>query len=192
MTCATYTTHGKARCTIHYTNYTILCEVVKQRLNRIIGMVGLNEDRVRAQILKEKDRNHGLAGETAAKKIARHEKRLTEIARIYAKLYEDRALDVVSDENFRMLSTKLQTEQTQLTAEVQSLKDSMAEKEKTTGDVDGFMEVIRSMEQIVELDADILNALIDRIDIGEKTTGEDGQVFQRIDISYRFVGKLDL
>ena len=91
-----------------------------------------------------------------------------------------------------MLSTKLQTEQAQLAAEVQSLKDSVAEQEKATGDVDGFMEVIRSVEQIGELDADVLNALIDRIEVGEKTTGEDGQIFQRIDISYRFVGKLDL
>jgi len=91
-----------------------------------------------------------------------------------------------------MLSAKLQTEQNQLTAEVQSLKDSMAEKERTTGDVDGFMAAIRSVEQIDELDADVLNALIDRIDIGEKTTDENGQVFQRIDISYRFIGKLDL
>ena len=192
LICATYISHGKARCTNHYTNYTMLSEVVRQRLNHLIGMVKLDEGRVRAQILKEKELNDGRAGENAAKKIARHEKRLSEISRIYAKLYEDRALDVVSDENFRMLSTKLQTEQAQLAAEVQSLKDSVAEQEKATGDVDGFMEVIRSVEQIGELDADILNALIDRIEVGEKTAGEDGQIFQRIDISYRFVGKLEL
>lgn len=76
LICATYRTLGKVRCTAHYTNYIMLCEVVKQRLNRIIGMVKLDEDRVRSRILKEKDQNRGLAGETAAKKIARHEKRL--------------------------------------------------------------------------------------------------------------------
>jgi len=192
MVCATYVSHGKARCTVHYTNYIMLCEVVKQRLNRLISMVELDKGKIRAQILKEKELHHGLAGETAAKKIAKHEKRLVEISRIYTKLYEDRALEVVSDENFHMLSTKLQAEQTRLTAEVQSLKDSVAEQQKATDDVDGFMEAIRSVGQIDELDADILNALVDRIDIGEKTTDEVGQVFQRIDICYRFVGKLDL
>jgi len=191
LSCATYTSHGKARCTIHYTNYNMLCEVVKQRLNRLIGMARVNEDRVRARILKEKEQNHGLSSETAVKKIAKNEKRLSEIARIYAKLYEDRALDIVSDENFRMLSDKLQNEQAQLTSETQSIKDSMAEKEKTTDEVGSFMEVIRFMEQINELDADILGALIDRIDIGEKVTGENGSTYQKIDISYKFVGRLD-
>lgn len=192
LLCATYKTHGKARCTTHYTNYTMLCEVVRQRLNQIIGMVRLDEGRVRARILREKDQSHGLASETAANKITKHEKRLGEITRIYAKLYEDRALEIVSDENFRMLSGRLQGEQAQLTAEIQSLQESMAETEKTTDDVGSFVEILRSMEQIDELDADILNTLIDRIDIGEKATDENGEIFQRIDISYKFIGKLDL
>lgn len=190
LTCATYTTHGKARCTSHYTSYDMLSEVIKLRLNRIIGMAKISEDRVRKEILKSKNQSGSLATDTAAKKLAKNDKRLSEIERIYAKLYEDRALEVVSDENFKMLSVKLQTEQKQLRADSDWLRESVAEKEKSAEDVVNFIEVIKSMEQIEVLDEGILNALIDRIDIGEKVTAEDGEVYQSVEVSYKFIGKV--
>ena len=35
------------------------------------------------------------------------------------------------------------------------------------------------------------NALIEKIVVHEKTTGEDGEKEQTVDIYYRFVGKID-
>ena len=37
----------------------------------------------------------------------------------------------------------------------------------------------------------MLNALIEKIVVHEKTVGEDGEKEQTVDIYYRFVGKID-
>ncbi len=42
-----------------------------------------------------------------------------------------------------------------------------------------------------ELTTEMLNALIEKIVVHEKTVGEDGEKEQTVDIYYRFVGKID-
>jgi site-specific DNA recombinase len=191
LTCATYGRYGNSRCTSHYVSYDMLSELVQERLNRIIKMVNVNADRVRAKILRERNRTSILADESAAKKLSRNEKRLHEISRIYTKLYEDRALDVISEENFRTLNDKLQNEQEQLHVETESIKQKMAETIEADEDTDSFISLVKGMKHIDVLDEKVLNALIDRIDVGEKVTDENQEVYQQVDISYKFVGKLD-
>lgn len=191
LTCATYTSHGKARCTSHYTSLDMLTEVVRQRLNRIIGMVQINESKVRKAIQSAQSDSQSVTTVSLEKQLTKNQKRLTDIERIFAKLYEDRALDVIADRNFTMLSSKLQVEQTDLIEESESIKERLAASEKSAEDIGNFIDVIKSMEHIEQLDAKIVNALIDRIDIGEKSTDENGEIYQSIDITYKFIGKLE-
>ena len=79
---------------------------------------------------------------------------MSEIARIYAKLYEDRALEIVS--------------------------------------IQSFFALIKSMKHVDELDRPIVQALIERIEIGESRTDGDSVRNQQIDIFYKFIGKVDL
>lgn len=192
LCCGSYTTFGKTRCSIHYVNYRNLCELLRQRLNSIIGMVNVSESKVREKILQSKLQNDDTNEANIGKKLAQNEKRLGEISRIFAKLYEDRVLENVSEDNFKMLSDKLQVEQAQLKSEIALAQESLIQKVQTDADVGNFMEVIKAMKQIQVLDAQILNALIDRVEISEKTVDENGETFQQIEISYKFIGKLEL
>ncbi len=79
---------------------------------------------------------------------------MSEIARIYAKLYEDRALEIVS--------------------------------------IQSFFALIKSMKHVDELDRPIVQALIERIEIGESRTDGDSVRNQQIDIFYKFIGKVEL
>jgi hypothetical protein len=192
LTCATYGRYGNSRCTCHYISYDMLSELVQNRLNRIIKMVNVYPDRVKAKILREKNQASTLADENAVKKLARNGKRLSDITRIYTKLYEDRALDVITEENFKMLNDKLQNEQEQLNAENEAIKRQMAETIETSEDIDSFIALVKGMRHIDVLDEEILNTLIDRIDVGEKVADENGEFYQQVDISYKFIGKLDI
>lgn len=192
LTCATYGRYGSSRCTSHYISYDLLLELVQSRLNRMIRMVSLNAERVKAKILRERNLASALADENAAKRLARNEKRLSDIARIYTRLYEDRALNVITEENFKAMNDKLQNEQEQLYSENEGIRWQIVEKAETSEDIDSFLALVQGMERIDELDEDTLNALIDRIDVGEKATDENGDCCQQVDISYKFIGKLDL
>jgi len=192
LTCATYGRYGNSRCTSHYISYDMLSELMQSRLNRIIKMVNVNPEKVKAKILREKNQASTLADENAVKKLARNEKRLSDIARIYTKLYEDRALEVITEENFRTLNDKLQKEQEQLHIENEAIKRQVDETIETSEDIDSFISLVKGMKHIDALDEETLNTLIDRIDVGEKVTDENGEVYQQVDISYKFVGKLDI
>ena len=54
------------------------------------------------------------------------------------------------------------------------------------------MKLIQQYSEITELDAPLLNTLIEKIVIHEATKGPDGVREQEVEIFYRFVGKIDL
>ena len=56
---------------------------------------------------------------------------------------------------------------------------------------DKFVNLIKKYTVIDQLDAAILNELIDKIVVHHKEIAEDGRVFQQVEIYYRFIGKLE-
>ena len=101
-------------------------------------------------------------------------------------------MEVISEQNFTMLSTKLQGEQQALNEENELFKERLVEQEQDTEGISNFIEIIKSLKKIEKLDAKILKALIEKIEIGEKTKDENGEIFQAIDITYKFIGRVEL
>jgi len=90
-----------------------------------------------------------------------------------------------------MLSDRLQDEQKKLHDELSVIKKRSEEFEKTEENIQSFVTLIKSMKHVDELDRQIVQALIERIEIGESRTDADGVRNQQIDIFYKFIGKVD-
>ena len=58
--------------------------------------------------------------------------------------------------------------------------------------LDRFLPVIWKYTDIKELNAHILNELIEKIVVHEKVVDEDGTKSQRVDIYYKFIGCVNL
>lgn len=188
--CDTYKKYSKLECSCHYTNYKNLCKIVLESINSLIFKVKPDEEKIMKRLRKLKNLGT-IADDNTSKKVAKKEKRLSEIARIYAKLYEDRALEIVSEENFKMLSDRLQDEQKKLRDELAAIRKRSEEFEKTEENIQSFITLIKSITHVDELDRPMVQALIERIEIGESRTGSDGVRNQQIDIFYKFIGKVD-
>ncbi|SDG36551.1 protein of unknown function [Fontibacillus panacisegetis] len=91
-------------------------------------------------------------------------------------------MEIVSEENFKMLSDRLQDEQKKLRDELAAIKKRSEEFEKTEENIQSFVTLIKSMKHVEELDRPIVQALIERIEIGESRTDADGERNQQIDI----------
>ena len=85
-------------------------------------------------------------------------KRLAELDRLFSSLYEDKVMERITERNFEMMSGKYQKEQLEIEA------------------------------RLKELDATIINALIDKILVSEREKLADGTVRQEIKIYYKFIG----
>ena len=79
------------------------------------------------------------------KKLAQDEKRITELDRLYIKVYEDNAAGRLSDERFTMMSRNYEDEQAQLKAEVQALQNEIEAQERQVENLEQFIQRVQNM-----------------------------------------------
>ncbi len=119
------------------------------------------------------------------------ESRQNEIDRLFAKMYEDRACEKITERNFIMLSGKYQKEQIELEQQITNLREELSKMEQDMIGAEKWIELIKEYSVPKELTAPLLNAMIEKILIHEATTNEDNERIQEIEIYYRFIGKVD-
>ena len=125
------------------------------------------------------------------KKIDTNNKRITELDDIFKRLYEDNLNGKITDERFEKLSRDYEEEQKFLKAETETLETEFAQNEKTINNVEYFLKIVRQYTDIQELNARVVNDLIDKIKIHDPIK-ENGQRIQQIDIYYTAVGVIDI
>lgn len=118
-------------------------------------------------------------------------KRLAEIDRLFAALYEDKVMEKITQRNYDLLTAKYEQEQAELQGSLSRIRQELSEKEEKEKGITDFIEMIKGYAGLKELNATILNTLIDRILIYEREEGKDGKLTQDIEIHYKFVGTLD-
>lgn len=126
-----------------------------------------------------------------ASTLKKAENRQNEIDRLFAKMYEDRACEKITERNFVMLSSKYQKEQIELEQQITSLREELSKMEQDMIGAEKWIELIKEYSVPKELTAPLLNAMIEKILIHEATTNEDNERIQEIEIYYRFIGKVE-
>ena len=123
------------------------------------------------------------------KRLAQAEKRLTELDRLFIRIYEDNVAGRITDERFSMMSKTYEDEQTQLKVEIQSLQQEIEEQERQIENLKQFIQRVRKYEDLQELTPYALRELVKAIYI-EAPDKSSGKRHQSIRISYDLVGFL--
>ena len=74
---------------------------------------------------------------------------------------------------------------------IKMLKEALAESRETVDDAKKWIAVVKQYSEPTELTAELLNNMIDKIVVHEAIKYENGFREQKIEIYYRFVGKID-
>lgn len=74
---------------------------------------------------------------------------------------------------------------------IQQLREEMEVAVQTAVDAERWIELIKQCSNPTELTAELLNTLIEKIVVHEAVKNEDGSRKQKVDIYYRFIGKID-
>ena len=107
------------------------------------------------------------------------------------RMYEDRAEKKITERNFVMLSSKYQKEQIELEEQIANLSEELRKMEQEMIGAEKWIELIKEYSVPKELNATLLNAMIEKILIHAPQTNESGERTQEIEIYYRFIGKVD-
>ncbi|HBG5183286.1 TPA: recombinase family protein [Clostridioides difficile] len=186
-TCNNYGRYGNIVCTAHAIEARDLFNAVLADINRFADMAVNDERAVRAieKRLTETDQSKAKAMEKERKKL---NKRLAELDRLFSSLYEDKVMERITERNFEMMSGKYQKEQLEIEARLKEVTETLNESYEKSQGIRDFLSLIRNYQGLKELDATVINALIEKILVSEREKSADGTVRQEIKIYYKFIG----
>ena len=184
--CANYRSNTGS-CSAHYIRAVVLEDLVWMHMKAVISYVTRHESYFRA-VMEHKLR---LSSEEAIrankKRLAQADKRLTELDRLFIRIYEDNVAGKLSDERFAMMSQSYEDEQMQLKAEIQTLQQDIEVQERQIENLEQFIQRVHKYEDLQELTPYALRELVKALYSGapDKSSGKRRQ---NIRISYDLVG----
>ncbi|MCM1119585.1 MAG: recombinase family protein [bacterium] len=182
---------GLRQCSMHYIRYDVLYAYVLSRLQYWCNEVQQDESQLLERLLKSSGNERNSAKKKAVAELKKAQKRQAEIDSLFARMYEDRVTGKITERNFSMLSDKYQTEQEELAQTIDSLQQQLAQDTQESADAEKWISLIKQYTAPTELTAELLNALIEKILVHEAEKDEDGNRVQKVEIYYRFIGKID-
>lgn len=126
------------------------------------------------------------------RELKKADKRIEELTKILNKLYEDVALEKISEERYQAMAPKYEQEQSELRGQRERLSAEIARNDEIYDNIQQFLPLIWKYTNVQELTPHILNELIEKIVVHEKEIGEDGVKTQQVDIYYKFIGCVNI
>jgi site-specific DNA recombinase len=108
------------------------------------------------------------------KRLVQAEKRLTEIDRLFIRIYEDNVAGRINDEKFSMMSANYEKEQKQLKEEIVTLRDEIEIQERQIENLEEFIRRVYKFEDMEDLTPYALRELVKAIYVGapDKSSGK--------------------
>ena len=187
--CSTSRKKGKEACDTHFIRAVVLEEGVLQHMRLVISCVSCYEDVFREAVGAR--RSAEAKKELAAKRKAlqKAEARLTELDRLFKRIYEDMVNGRLSESRFQMLSDDYDQEQADLRAKIDQLSRKIAEQEDQTENVERFIQQVKKYLYIDKLTPTILNDMVNAVYV-HSPDKSSGKRVQEIEISYNYIGIL--
>lgn len=184
LKCGTYA-KDKNGCTIHFIRTIVLKEIILGELNKIISFVRENEDEFVQAAMDNSVRKQSSELAKTKKKLKDAEKRISDLDRLFTRLYEDNVSGKISGERFAMMSAGYEDEQKKLRATVAELTAYIDTSEQKSTDVTAFIKAVKKYEHISKLTPEIMHELIEKI-VVHAPDKSSGHRTQEIEIYYRF------
>ena len=184
MSCSSY--RGKFHnCTAHYIRTVVLQKLLLGELNKLLETVHANEDAFVNSAMESASAAHLQEVKKAKKLLAQSERRIDDLDKLFARLYEDNVLGKISDERFAQMSANYDSEQKQLKQTVSELQKFIEETEQKTSDISNFIDLVRKYTYIEELTPEIMHELVEKI-VVHAPDKSSGHREQKVEIYFRF------
>ena len=185
--CGTYAENTKDCKGDHRIFYDDLYNAVLQTIREHASLALNDRENAIKQAKKQFEKIGGNKVLSNENKLKQMKKRYEDITRLFDKLYEDSLSGRITNDNFNRLISKYQNEQEELLQQIEKLEEELKKQNNFNQGAINWAEKISEYSQIKELNAEILNSLIERIEVYSRKQ-ENGKFVQNIEIFYRFGG----
>ncbi len=190
FSCSTYKKYGVNACSSHRIEARDLYNIVLEDIQYHGSMaLSAKEDFVE-KIIEKIEVEKIDEGKELSNKLELKKNQLAELDRSYEQLYEDRLEGNITERNFNLMNVSISKKQDKLIEEIKVLEGDIEVSFETEDNYKKFMNNISKYVKIKSLNRYILNQIIDKIYVYDKEE-IDGQISQKVEIHYKFIGKLN-
>ncbi|MGN0522689.1 MAG: recombinase family protein [Eubacterium sp.] len=187
FSCWVYKNYGKERCTSHSIGYKTLYNIVLEDIRRQAERVKDSKTDYLAKLQNQLVSRSNQDLKKFKNELKKIEKRLEQLDKIMSKLYEDRALEKISEERYISMNSKYEAEYLELSERAKQLKTELETADESMVNAYQFVDMVEKYVDIQDLNARILNELIEKIVVHEKEI-INGEKYQTVEIYYKFIG----
>ena len=188
FSCWVYKNYGKERCTSHAIGWKTLNQLVLEDIRRNAMEARVCTGDYMDMLISSRTEKKKEETDRWKRELKKVDKRMAELSKILNKLYEDLALEKISEERYQAMAPDYEREQILLREKREKLTAEIAKSEEIYENVEKFLPVIWRYTNLTELNAHVLNELIEKIVVHEKVVAADGSKSQQVDIYYKFIG----
>ena len=184
LKCSTYSA-DKDDCSAHFIRTVVLKEIVLSELRKMTTFVRENEEDFLQSAYECSQKQQSAELKAAKKRLAQSEKRVSELDKLFTRIYEDNVSGKLSDERFEMMSKNYETEQKKLRQIIPELSQFIEASEQKNADTAQFIGIVRKYSEIPKLTPEIMHEFIEKI-VVYAPDKSSGHRTQQIDICFRF------
>jgi hypothetical protein len=193
--CSTYTL-GKHKfeenCSGHFIRTSVMRELVLDSIRNICGYVRENQAEFVEIIREESALQHGETAKLHKKAIAKNERRITELDKLFTKAFESNANGKLSDKRYEQMTADYEREQAELETLNTKLQAELDGFNADSDRVESFVELVKRYAEFEELTTAMLNEFVHSIFVHKAYKNEWGERIQKIDIHFNFIGEFNL
>lgn len=187
FSCWVYKNYGKERCTSHAIGYKTLYNIVLENIRRQAECASEHKEKYLEMLKNQMAEKATQDIKSVKSELKKINKRIAQLEKILNKLYEDRALEKITEERYLLMNSNYENEYNELKERQNVLTQQIEKIETTEYNAETFTNLIEKYLNITELNVRILNELIEKIVVHEKEI-INGEKFQMVEIYYKFVG----
>jgi DNA invertase Pin-like site-specific DNA recombinase len=159
-TCSTYTLTGKRfdrQCTAHGIRTVVIRALALDAIKTVSGFVKSNEAEFVRRVRESSAVQQDEMLKSHKKRIAKEQKRVTELNRLFRKTYEDFSAGRLTEKRFEMLSEQYETEQSELEQSVAVLQSEIDGFNDDSDRAGKFIELVKRHTDFTELTATMIH-----------------------------------
>jgi len=161
--------------------------LVLAHIKEMAGLIALDEGRM-LETLQQKLIGGYIVGKSDRTKERRElEQQLYTLETQTEQLYDDKVSGIITADTFTATAAKAEAQRSEIADRLDKLTQTVEQTEEKLSDIQRWVKLIKEKSTFVEVDRDLLECLIDRIEIGEKKL-VNGVKTQDVLVYYKYVG----
>ena len=192
--CSTYNLargNFEEKCSSHYIRSEVINKLVLDTIKEVSEYVKLNEEEFIKKVYQASKEQQEKTSKLLKKRLAKEEKRISEINSLIRKLYEDNVSGKLSNKHFDMMLKDFEKEQTALEKSIEQTKDTLRDFEEDSIRADKFIALVKKYTDFSELTTQMINEFVDKIVVHEGEW-ENCERIQEVEIYLNFIGKFEM